>query len=118
MREVLQYAIADHVFSLSADNEDLRLMGNYEPFQLQDSCTFGEEVFSISIEDGDIPTYLEELRQVEEDQAIVCGKTSDRKNVFEFLLHGESAGCLICSDDYREGTLIFGNRDEKCFFRI
>ncbi len=106
MKEVSYYAIADHMFSLTADKEDLRLMANYEPFHVMNPCSFGETVFSISLENGDIPSYLEELRQEEEDQTIICGKTSDGKNAFEFLLHGESAGCLVCSEDYREATLI------------
>lgn len=106
MREVTYYAIADHMFSLAADKEDLRLMDNYAPFHVVNPCAFGETVFSISLENGEIPAYFEELRQVEEDQTIICGKTSTGQHMFEFLLRGESAGCLVCSDDYREGELI------------
>lgn len=105
MREVEYYSIADHIFSLTADKEDLRLMANYEPFHVKNHCSFEETVFSIRIENGDIPSYLEELRQEEGEQTIICGKTTTDQHTFEFLLHGESAGCLVCSKDYREGTL-------------
>ncbi len=106
MRAVEYYAIADHIFRLTADEEDLSLMSNYEPFHVNNHCSFEETVFSIKIENGDIPFYLEELRQEEGEQTIICGKTSNGKYAFEFLLHGESAGSLVCSADYREGTLI------------
>ncbi len=106
MREATYYAIADHMFSLTADKEDLGLLANYTPFEVPDHSAFGETVFSIILEIGTIPSYLEELRQEEEVQTIICGKTSTGHHAFEFLLCGESAGCLVCSDDYREGKLI------------
>lgn len=101
-----EYAIAGHVFSVSADYATLDLMKNYEPFAVMEIPLQQQRVFSLSINAGKIPSYSEELRQVEGDQTIICGKTSEGLHVFEFQWNGISTGILVCSDNYSEGHLI------------
>jgi len=102
MREIRYYKVADHVFSVTADAEDLTLMGNYEPF----ACNPSSEVFTLIISDGDAVSYTEELRQEEEGQEIICGKTHEGNPVFEFIWDGRIAGWLLCTDEYHQGRLV------------
>lgn len=107
------YEVARHRFSLSADIEDFGLMENYEPF-LVDGAPDAEQIsFDLSIEEGHSPAYTEELRQVEEDQTIICGKTSDGSPLYAFQWCDKTAGWLICSADYRAGRLITTGRYKK-----
>lgn len=84
-------------------------MQNYEPF----ACKPGDVVFTLAVEDGEPPVYGEELRQEDEGQDIICGKTGDDRSVFEFRWLNETAGWLVSSDDYREGRLITTGQHTK-----
>ena len=59
------------------------------------------------------PEYTEEMRQEDEGQTIICGHTAAGEAVFEFIWFGETAGWLVCSDDYSMGRLITTGRHEK-----
>ena len=85
------------------------MMGNYAPFAVQGT----EALFSLSVESGKVPLFKEELRQEDEGQDIICGKTADGRPVFEFRWWNETAGWLVCSADYREGRLITTGRHTK-----
>ena len=100
------YEVGGHVFSVSGGEEFLALMENYAPFHCDTDVTDGERAFSLTIGGSEVPLYSEELRQEEEGQEIVCGKTADGKAVFEFRWWNEIAGWLVCSPDYREGRLL------------
>ena len=101
MRETRHYEVAGHAFAVSGEGEDLALMENYAPFAADGQPS----VFSLSIERGAAPSFTEELRQEDEGQVIVCGRTADGQPVFEFVWAGATAGLLVCSADYREGRL-------------
>ena len=103
------YSVAGHGFSVSAEAEAFALMQNYEPF----ACKPGDVVFTLAIENGEPPIYSEELRQEDEGQDIICGKTDDDLSVFEFRWLNETAGWLVSSDDYREGRLITTGQHTK-----
>ena len=107
------YEVGGHVFSVSGGEEFLALMENYEPFHCDTDVTDGERAFSLTIGGSEVPLYSEELRQEEEGQEIVCGKTADGKAVFEFRWWNEIAGWLVCSPDYREGRLLTTGRYTK-----
>ena len=96
------YKVAQHVFCVSGEAEIFALMQNYEPF----ACEDGEVVFSLAVVPGEAPAYHEEMRQEDEGQDIICGKTTDGLPVFEFRWLNDIAGWLVCSADYREGKLI------------
>ena len=103
------YSVAGHGFCVSAEVEAFALMQNYEPF----ACKPGDVVFTLAIENGEPPIYSEELRQEDEGQDIICGKTGDDRSVFEFRWLNETAGWLVSSDDYREGRLITTGQHTK-----
>lgn len=101
MRETRHYEVAGHAFAVSGEGEDLALMENYAPFAADGQPS----VFSLSIERGAAPSFTEELRQEDEGQVIVCGRTADGQPLFEFVWAGATAGWLVCSADYRQGRL-------------
>ena len=67
----------------------------------------------LTIVEGQAVSYTEDLRQEEEGQVIICGRTSDDAPVYEFLWWNESAGWLVCTDDYREGRLLLNGKFTK-----
>ncbi len=97
------------MFSISGKDEIFALMENYMPFMTND----GDVVFSLTTVDGEAPAYSEELRQEEEGQDIICGKTPKGEPVFEFRWWNETAGWLVCDADYRKGQLVMTGRHEK-----
>ena len=108
------YKVGGHLFSVSGEAVCFELMTNYEPFEVQVAETReGETCFALSMEDGSPPAFTEELRQDEEGQVIVCGKTADGKAVFEFQWWDATAGWLVCTADYHEGRLITTGKHTK-----
>ena len=101
--------VARHRFGVSGQADDFALMGNYEPF----ACTDGETVFDLAVASGDAPAYTEEMRQDDEGQTIVCGRTAAGETVFEFIWDGTTAGWLVCWADYTKGRLITTGRHVK-----
>ena len=112
MNEKRYYQVAEHAFGVTAEAEHFALMDNYAPFV---SSPESEErlAFSLTIDGGTPPAYSEELRQTEEGQDIVCGKTADGKPVFEYRWWHTTAGWLVCTTDYREGRLILTGQHTK-----
>ena len=109
MKVTRYYKVADHVFSVTSMAGDFPLMTNYDPF----ACEAADCAFTLSVSDGDAVDYAEEMRQEEEGQEIYCGKTVDGQSVFEFRWQYETAGWLVCTDDYREGQLIVTGKWRK-----
>ena len=108
------YKVGGHLFSVSGEAVCFELMTNYEPFEVQVAETReGETCFALSMEDGFPPAFTEELRQDEEGQVIVCGKTADGKAVFEYQWWDATAGWLVCTADYRKGCLLTTGKHTK-----
>ena len=105
------YQVAGHTFGVSGGAEVFALMDNYEPFLTSEAV--GDPVFMLAIADGQAVSYIEDLRQEEEGQQIVCGRTADLEPVYEFIWWNVSAGWLVCTDDYREGRLILTGHHTK-----
>ena len=104
------YQVAGHVFDVTAESEQLALLQNYAPF----ACNESDRVaFTLRIEGGEAPAYTEEMRQEDEGQDIVCGKTDGGQPVFEFRWFQQTAGFLICHTDYREGRLVTTGQHTK-----
>ena len=106
MKETRYYEVAGHRFCVSGEGEGF---ANYEPF----ACADGETVFACAVESGDAPEYVEEMRQEDEGQTIICGHTAADEAVFEFHWWDVTAGWLVCSDDYSQGRLITTGKHEK-----
>ena len=112
MKETRYYEVAGHRFCVSGGEELFTLMGgfaNYEPF----ACAKGKTLFALGIENGEAPDYAEELRQEDEGQTIICGKTPTGEAVFVFYWWDVTAGWLVCSADYSKGRLITTGRHVK-----
>lgn len=99
------YTVAEHLFSVVAQDEILAAMRNYEPFRTDAVDDSPSLLFRLSVDDAPGVKYIEETRQDEEGQVIVCGHTGLHEPVFEFIWDGRTAGWLVCTQDYREGTL-------------
>lgn len=95
---------------MEADDGILAQMANYEPFRTEQSK---DALFSLTVTDGGPVRYVEELSQDEEGQDIVCGHTEQGDAVFEFRFGGKTAGWLVCSAGYREGTLYLSGFQTK-----
>ena len=96
------YLVAEHTFCVEADEIIIKLLTNYAPF-ITEATT--NALFALTVTDGGPIQYVEELSLDEEGQDIVCGHTEQGDAVFEFRFGGKTAGWLVCSAGYREGTL-------------
>ena len=105
------YNVAGHSFGVSGSAEIFALMDNYEPFLASPSGA--DSVFTLTVAEGQAVSYIEDLRQEEEGQEIICGRTAAQEPVYEFIWWGVSAGWLVCTDDYREGRLILTGQHTK-----
>lgn len=105
------YQVAEHVFDVSGEADCFALMANYEVFATSEPSP--TPIFSLTVGNGHAPIYVEELRQEEEGQDIICGKTADGKPVFEYRWWNATAGWLVCTADYREGRLILTGQHTK-----
>ena len=103
------YRVAGHTFGVSGEAGTFALMDNYAPF----SSKAGEAVFMLTVGKGEAVSYTEDLRQEEEGQQIICGRTSTGESVYEFVWWNESAGWLVCKDNYHEGRLVLTGRHTK-----
>jgi hypothetical protein len=110
MKDSRYYIVAEHLFSVEADESLTDLMVNYEPFRTEQS---NDALFSLTVTDGGPVQYVEELSQDEEGQDIVCGHTEQEEPAFEFRFGGKTAGWLVCSAGYREGTLYLSGFQSK-----
>lgn len=100
---------------MEAEAECFQLMENYEVFRV---VSTPEQLFCLTIGQGERPEYSEEFRQEEEGQTIICGfrianSTEQREAVFEFSWWGETAGWLVCQADYSEARLILTGNHTK-----
>lgn len=113
MNETRYYTVARHPFSVTAEAKDFGLMQNYAPFQINRQQQADDTLFALDISDGEAPEYTEEIRQEEEGQVIICGKTADEHPVFEFIWGRITAGWLIAEADYLKAKLIIADDRER-----
>lgn len=99
------FKVAEVLFSVSADNNDFELMTNYEPFIFADGSK-DSSVFQLNVEEGDAIVFTEEMRQDDEGQEIICGKTDEGCPVFQFIWADKTAGWLVCENDYGKAKLV------------
>ena len=110
------YKVAGHTFGVSGEAGVFALMDNYAPFVNHGDRSMIAAKLHITRPVPVIhhaPEYTEEMRQEDEGQTIICGHTAAGEAVFEFHWWGETAGWLVCSDDYSMGRLITTGKHEK-----
>ena len=100
------YRVAGHLFRVEAGEALFAQMQNYAPFEVPEcSDVDAKPVFSLSVGAGTAPEYVEEARQEEEGDVIVCGHTAACESVFDFNLFKKKAGVLVCAPGYGKATL-------------
>lgn len=100
------FCVAGHRFGVEADVLIFPQMTNYAPFEVEALSAKDDAVFSISVVSvAEAPEYVEETRQDEEGDVIVCGRTAAGDSVFDFNLFGKKAGVLVCSPGYGSAVL-------------
>ena len=104
------YIVAELLFCVETDDSIIKLLTNYAPFITEATQN---ALFSLTVTDGGPIRYIEELSQDEEGQDIVCGHTELGESVFEFRWAGKTAGWLVCSAEYRQGTLYLSGFQTK-----
>ena len=109
MTQTKFYKVAEVLFTITADTSDFETMTNYEPF----GALGGSAAFHLNVEEGEAVGFTEEMRQDDEGQEIVCGKTDDGCPVFEFIWAGDIAGWLVCQADYSQARLVVTGRYRK-----
>ena len=109
------YEVAGHVFSVgsnlpeSAGVDLFALMDNYEPFAVQSGDGDAPEspLFSLSVEHSTpLPGFIEETRQEDEGQEILCGHDDAGSSRFNFRLRGADMGTLLCLPGYAQARLV------------
>lgn len=109
------YKVAGHVFSVgsnlpeSAGVDLFALMDNYEPFAVPsgDGDVPESPLFSLSVEHSTpLPGFIEETRQEDEGQEILCGHDDAGSSMFNFRLRGADVGTLLCSPGYAQARLV------------
>lgn len=99
------YIVADHLFTVEADQNLFSLMSNYEPFRTESPQDASDPLFTMTAAEGPSIDYTEEIRQDEEGQTIICGHTELDEPVFEMRWREKTIGWLLCSADYRKVQL-------------
>ena len=120
VQETRYYKVAGHVFSLTAcaglgDDFFAKNAENYEPFAVCASdCAFSMEV----VVNEKVPGFVEETRQDEEGQKIICGITQNGESVFEFYLFEKYVGTLVCAKDYRTSKLFVTDSKNTSYLKF
>ncbi|WP_295683153.1 hypothetical protein [uncultured Fibrobacter sp.] len=109
------YEVAGHVFSVgsnlpeSAGVDLFALMDNYEPFAVPSGNGNASEspLFTLAVEHSTaLPGFIEETRQEDEGQEILCGHDDAGSSMFNFRLRGADVGTLLCSSGYVQARLV------------
>lgn len=112
------YEVAGIRFAVNlADGLDVlssRLLDNYAPFVVNDSLGISKIVFEVSVDrQKEKEEFVEDTRQEEEGQTIVCGRNGAGECVFEFLLGEKFTGTLICSRDFKKARVLLNEPSPK-----
>ena len=98
----LYYKVAEHVFVLKTGEHDSLIgeLRQYEPFLTEPT---NEVSFRVEIvDDLTVSDIQEEMRQEDEGQTIVVGKTNDGEAYLEFWLDKRLCSVMIVDKDYRQ----------------
>ena len=97
------YTVAGHGFTVDAEEAVFNRMAQYTPFLDEENTGF---LFTLHVQESTTPIiYKEKYRQDEVGQLTICGETPDGKTVLEYQMNDKVAGWVVCSHDFKEGTL-------------
>ena len=109
------YKVAGHRFAVMSNLPEMAgldlftLMDNYEPFAVPsvDDDVPESPLFAFAVEHSTaLPGFIEETRQEDEGQEILCGHSADGLIMFNFRLRGADVGTLLCSPGYAQARLV------------
>ena len=97
------YTVAGHGFTVDAEEAIFNRMEQYTPFLDEENM---DSLFTLHVQESVTPIiYKEKYRQDELGQLTICGETPDGKTVLEYQMNDKVAGWVVCSHDFKEGTL-------------
>lgn len=97
------YTVAGHGFTVDAEEAIFNRMEQYTPFLDEENT---DSLFTLHVQESVTPIiYKEKYRQDELGQLTICGETPDGKTVLEYQMNDKVAGWVVCSHDFKEGTL-------------
>ncbi len=97
------YTVAGHGFTVDAEEAIFNRMEQYTPFLDEENT---DSLFTLHVQESATPIiYKEKYRQDELGQLTICGETPDGKTVLEYQMNDKVAGWVVCSHDFKEGTL-------------
>ena len=97
------YTVAGHGFTVDAEEAIFNRMEQYTPFLDEENTN---SLFTLHVQESATPIiYKEKYRQDELGQLTICGETPDGKTVLEYQMNDKVAGWVVCSHDFKEGTL-------------
>lgn len=106
-----RFMVAGHLLRVVLDDRIAKRLTNYVPFASDDDSN---PVFTLIVDEGkEMPNgFVEEWRQEEEGQEIVCGQCEEKPS-FLFRWLGKTGGWLVCSPDYAEAKLTLSGYEGK-----
>lgn len=105
------YTVGGHSFTVDAEEAIFTKMEQYNLFLDKEST---DTLFTLHVQEADIPIiYKETYRQDEVGQLTICGESSDGNTVLEYQMNGKDAGWVVCSHDFKEGTLFHTRSYQK-----
>jgi len=110
-----RYKVANHIFEVSCGvNAEVAfsLMDNYASFEAAEGSGTSP-VFSLSVETACDVDFVEEIRQEDEGQEIICGRTADGSPVFEFYCGNVKTGTLVCQNGFHKAVLYLANVSDE-----
>ena len=105
------YTVGGHSFTVDAEEAIFTKMEQYNLFLDKEST---DTLFTLHVQEADTPIiYKETYRQDEVGQLTICGESSDGNTVLEYQMNGKVAGWVVCSHDFKEGTLFHTRSYQK-----
>lgn len=102
------YIVAGHRFTVETTEEVINELDSYRPFIDYEG---GDSVFTLQVTKAETPIiYKKEYHQDDEGQSIVCGESPEGKTVVEYLIEGETAGWLVCNQDFSKAVIHYKER--------
>ncbi len=107
------YTVAGHGFWVDGEESIFTEMKQYEPFSDEE---WDNTLFSLHIQESDKPIkFKETYRQEDEGQSLINGETADGKTILEYQLGKKVMGWVICSHDFKEGTVYYTTKKQRLF---